>query len=79
MESEEDFMNCMSKKVKRSKQTLAQKEYKEKLANLTPEERREMEEKNLAIKKRLWNMLGVMNTISTMTDGVYSDKRIWRE
>lgn len=45
MESEEDFMNCMSKKVKRSKQTLAQKEYKEKLANLTPEERREMEEK----------------------------------
>lgn len=72
-------MNCMSKKVKRSKQTLAQKEYKEKLANLTPEERREMEEKNLAIKKRLWNMLGVMNTISTMTDGVYSDKRIWGE
>lgn len=72
-------MNCMSKKVKRSKETLAQKEYKEKLANLTPEERLEMKEKDLAIKKRLWDVLGVINTISTMTDGVYSDERIWRE
>ena len=69
----------MSKKVKRSKETLAQKEYKEKLANLTPEERFEMEEKDLAIKTRLWDVLGVINTISTMTDGVYSDERIWRE
>ena len=55
------------------------KEYKEKLANLTLEERLEMEEKDLAIKKRLWDVLGVINTISTMTDGVYSDERIWRE
>ena len=71
-------MKCMSKKVKRSKETLAQKEYKEKLANLTPKERREMEENDLAIKKRFWNMLGVMNAISTIAGNVYSDKRIWR-
>ena len=35
-------MNCMSKKVKRNKEKLIQKEYKEKLANLTPESKQKM-------------------------------------
>ena len=32
-------MNCMSKKVKRNKEKLIQKEYQEKLVDLTPEEK----------------------------------------
>lgn len=79
MKSEEDFMNCMSKKVERNKEKLIQKEYQEKLANFTPEEKKAKDERDLAIRKKIIQILGTMAALETFTGNVYSDKRIWRE
>ena len=79
MKREEDFMNCMSKKVERNKEKLIQKEYQEKLANFTPEEKKAKDERDLAIRKKIIQILGTMAALETFTGNVYSDKRIWRE
>lgn len=79
MKSEEDFMNCMSKKVKRNKEKLIQKEYQEKLANFTPEEKKAKDERDLAMRKKIEQILGAMTALENITGNIYSDKRIWRE
>ena len=72
-------MNCMSKKVKRNKEKLIQKEYQEKLANFTPEEKQAKDDRDLAMRKKITQMLGVMTALENITGNIYSDKRIWRE
>lgn len=72
-------MNCMSKKVKRNKEKLIQKEYQEKLANLTPEEKKAKDERDLAMRKKIEQILGAMTALENITGNIYSDKRIWRE
>ena len=74
-----DFMNCMSKKVKRSKETLVQKEYQEKLVDLTPEEKQTKDERDSETRKKITQILGVMTALENITGNIYSDKRIWRE
>lgn len=72
-------MNCMSKKVKRNKEKLIQKEYQEKLANFTPEEKQAKDDRDLAMRKKITQILGVMTALENITVNIYSDKRIWRE
>ena len=72
-------MNCMSKKVKRNKEKLIQKEYQEKLSNLTPEEKQAKDKRDSETRKKITQILGTMATLETFTGNVYSDKRIWRE
>lgn len=72
-------MNCMSKKVKRNKEKLIQKECQEKLANFTPEEKKAKDERDLAMRKKITQILGTMAALETFTGNVYSDERIWRE
>lgn len=72
-------MNCMSKKVKRNKEKLIQKEYQEKLVDLTPEEKQAKDERDLAMRKKITQILGVMTALENITGNIYSDKRIWRE
>lgn len=72
-------MNCMSKKVKRNKGKLIQKEYQEKLVDLTPEEKKAKDERDLAMRKKITQILGVMTALENITGNIYSDKRIWRE
>ena len=72
-------MNCMNQKVKHNKEKLIQKEYQEKLANLTPEEKQAKDERDLAMRKKITQILGTMATLETFTGNVYSDERIWRE
>lgn len=72
-------MNCMSKKVKRNKEKLIQKEYQEKLANFTPEEKKAKDERDLAMRKKIIQILGTMAALETFTGNVYSDERIWRK
>lgn len=72
-------MNCMSKKVKRNKEKLIQKEYQEKLANFTPEEKQAKDDCDLAMRKKITQLLGTMAALETFTGNVYSDERIWRE
>lgn len=72
-------MNCMSKKVKRNKEKLIQKEYKEKLANLTPEEKQAKDERDSEMRKKNTQILGAMTALKNATGNIYSDKRIWRE
>nr|DAK65728.1 MAG TPA: hypothetical protein [Caudoviricetes sp.] len=72
-------MNCMSKKVKRNKEKLIQKEYQEKLANFTPEEKQAKDDRDLAMRKKITQILGVMTALENITGNIYSDKRIWRE
>lgn len=72
-------MNCMSKKVKRNKEKLIQKGYQEKLANLTPEEKQAKDERDLAMRKKITQILGVMTALENITGNIYSNKRIWRE
>lgn len=72
-------MNCMSKKVKRNKEKLIQKEYQEKLANFTPEEKQAKDDRDLAMRKKITQILGTMAALETFTGNVYSDERIWRE
>ena len=73
------YMNCMSKKVKRNKEKLIQKEYQEKLANFTPEEKQAKDDRDLAMRKKITQLLGTMAALETFTGNVYSDERIWRE
>lgn len=72
-------MNCMSKKVKRNKEKLIQKEYQEKLSNLTPEEKQAKDKRDSETRKKITQILGTMATLETFTGNVYSDERIWRE
>ena len=72
-------MNCMNQKVKRNKEKLIQKGYQEKLANLTPEEKQAKDERDLAMRKKITQILGVMTALENITGNIYSDKRIWRE
>ena len=72
-------MNCMSKKVKRNKEKLIQKEYQEKLANFTPEEKQAKDDRDLAMRKKITQILGVMTALENITGNIYSDKRTWRE
>lgn len=72
-------MNCMSKKVERNKQLLADKEYQENLANLTPEEKQAKDKLDLEMRKKITQILSTMATLETFTGNIYSDKRIWRE
>lgn len=72
-------MNCMSKKVKRNKEKLIQKEYQEKLVDLTPEEKQTKDERDSETRKKITQILGVMTALENITDNIYSDKRIWRE
>lgn len=72
-------MNCMSKKVKRNKEKLIQKEYQEKLVDLTPEEKKAKDERDLAMRKKIEQILGAMTALENITGNIYSDKRIWRE
>ena len=72
-------MNCMNQKVKHNKEKLIQKEYQEKLANLAPEEKKAKDERNLAMRKKITQILGVMTALENITGNIYSDKRIWRE
>jgi len=72
-------MNCMSKKVKRNKEKLIQKEYQEKLVDLTPEEKQAKDERDLAMRKKITQILGAMTALKNITGNIYSDKRIWRE
>lgn len=72
-------MNCMSKKVKRNKEKLIQKEYQEKLANFTPEEKQAKDDRDLAMRKKITQILGVMTALENIMGNIYSDKRIWRE
>lgn len=72
-------MNCMSKKVKRNKEKLIQKEYQEKLVDLTPEEKKAKDERDLAMRKEIEQILGTMTALENITGNIYSDKRIWRE
>nr|DAV07181.1 MAG TPA: hypothetical protein [Caudoviricetes sp.] len=72
-------MNCMSKKVKRNKEKLIQKEYQEKLVDLTPEEKKAKDERDLAMRKEIEQILGAMTALENITGNIYSDKRIWRE
>lgn len=72
-------MNCMSKKVKRNKEKLIQKEYQEKLANFTPEEKKAKDERDLAMRKKIEQILGAITALENITGNIYSDKRIWRE
>lgn len=72
-------MNCMSKKVKRNKEKLIQEEYQEKLANFTPEEKQTKDERDLAMRKKITQILGVMTALENITGNIYSDERIWRE
>lgn len=72
-------MNCMNKKVKRNKEKLIQKEYQEKLSNLTPEEKQAKDKRDSETRKKITQILGTMATLETFTGNVYSDKRIWRE
>lgn len=72
-------MNCMSKKVKRNKGKLIQKEYQEKLVDFTPEEKKAKDERDLAMRKKITQLLGTMAALETFTGNVYSDERIWRE
>lgn len=46
-------MNCMSKKVKRNKEKLIQKEYQEKLVDLTPEEKQTKDERDSETRKKI--------------------------
>ena len=69
----------MSKKVKRNKEKLIQKEYQEKLANFTPEEKQAKDDRDLAMRKKITQLLGTMAALETFTGNVYSDERIWRE
>jgi hypothetical protein len=69
----------MSKKVKRNKEKLIQKEYQEKLANFTPEEKQAKDDRDLAMRKKITQILGVMTALENITGNIYSDKRIWRE
>jgi hypothetical protein len=69
----------MSKKVKRNKEKLIQKEYKEKLANLTPEEKQAKDERDSEMRKKITQILGAMTALKNATGNIYSDKRIWRE
>jgi hypothetical protein len=69
----------MSKKVKRNKEKLIQKGYQEKLANLKPEEKQAKDERDLAMRKKITQILGVMTALENITGNIYSDKRIWRE
>lgn len=72
-------MNCMSKKVKRNKEKLIQKEYQEKLSNLTPEEKQAKDKRDSETRKKITQILVTMVTLETFTGNVYSDERIWRE
>ena len=72
-------MNCMSKKVKRNKEKLIQKEYQEKLVDLTPEEKQTKDERDSETTKKITQILGVMTALENITGNIYSDKRIWRE
>lgn len=72
-------MNCMSKKVKRNKEKLIQKEYQEKLVDLTPEEKQTKDERDSETRKKITYILGIMAALETFTGNVYSDERIWRE
>jgi len=72
-------MNCMSKKVKRNKEKLIQKEYQEKLVDLTPEEKQTKDERDSETRKKITQILGVMTALENITGNIYSDKRIWRE
>lgn len=72
-------MNCMSKKVKRNKEKLIQKEYQEKLANFTPEEKQAKDDRDLAMRKKITQILGTMAALETFTGNVYSNEKIWRE
>lgn len=72
-------MNCMSKKVKRNKEKLIQKEYQEKLVDLTPEEKQTKDERDSETRKKITQILGTMAALETFTGNVYSDERIWRE
>lgn len=72
-------MNCMSKKVKRNKEKLIQKEYQEKLVDLTPEEKQTKDERDSEMRKKITQILGTMAALETFTGNVYSDERIWRE
>jgi hypothetical protein len=69
----------MSKKVKRNKEKLIQKEYQEKLVDLTPEEKKAKDERDLAMRKEIEQILGAMTALENITGNIYSDKRIWRE
>jgi hypothetical protein len=69
----------MSKKVKRNKEKLIQKGYQEKLANFTPEEKQAKDDRDLAMRKKITQILGVMTALENITGNIYSDKRIWRE
>lgn len=69
-------MNCMSKKVKRNKEKLIQKEYQEKLVDLTPEEKKAKDERDLAMRKEIEQILGAMTALENITGNIYSDKRI---
>ena len=73
------YMNCMSKKVKRNKEKLIQKEYQEKLVDLTPEEKQTKDERDSETRKKITQILGTMAALETFTGNVYSDERIWRE
>lgn len=72
-------MNCMSKKVKRNKGKLIQKEYQEKLVDLTPEEKKAKDERDLAMRKKITQILGTMAALETFTGNVYSNEKIWME
>ena len=72
-------MNCMSKKVKRNKEKLIQKEYQEKLVDLTPEEKKAKDERNLAMRKEIQQLLGAMPPMENNTSNKYTDKRKWRK
>ena len=65
-------MNCMSKKVKRNKEKLIQKEYQEKLANFTPEEKQAKDDRDLAMRKKITQILGVMTALENITGNIYS-------
>ena len=62
-------MNCMSKKVKRNKEKLIQKEYQEQTKD----------ERDSETRKKITQILGTMAALETFTGNVYSDERIWRE
>ena len=54
-------------------------EYKEKLANLTPEEKQAKDERDSEMRKKITQILGAMTALKNATGNIYSDKRIWRE
>lgn len=71
-------MNCMNQKIKRNKAMLERKEYQEHMSKLTPEERQAREECTRETVKELRKAIEVLFAVNSISGGVYSDERIWR-